>query len=361
VDIPEHYAFVPRIIPPKINYTTSLINAISKTERVLGELKALMDMPHTHRLYSKLIIREAVASSRIEGTAATLDDMLMWDLGKVSKNEAQLLRIQEVLNCRTILQDQWDNIEAGKNLNNNTLKTMYHKLWEDVGWQRYSDEGFRVFQNWIGFGGNISDSKYVPPPPRYIPDLMNDLETFINDSAIPGLLRCAMVHYWFEAIHSFHDGNGRVGRTLLGLMLASYAQLTTPIDVSTYFEKNRLEYYNGLFRISTCSKWNRWFEFILDAIYDTARNTIRRIHRLQNLTERYKREVVTSNEVGLVDVLMENPYTTIPQIEAKLDMSYPGAKHLVDVFVERGMLIEIRTKQRPKVFCAPDILKAITE
>lgn len=363
VDIPEHYAFVPRIVPPKINYTTSLIDMMAKTERVLGELKALMDMLPTHyKLHPIRIIQEAVASSKIEGTTATLDDILMWDMGNVTKKEAQLLRVQEVLNCRAILQDQWNNIEAGGNLNNNTLKTMYQKLWQNVEWQRYSDEGFRVLQNWIGGGRNVSDSKYVPPPPRYVPDLMNDLEEFISDhSDIPDLLRCAMVHYWFEAIHPFHDGNGRVGRILLGLMLASYAQLAIPFDISSYLEKNQLEYYNGLFKISTCSEWNRWFEFILGAIYDTARNSIRRIRRLQNLTEQYKKDAVTGNGVDLVDMLLENPYTTIPQIKARLDMSYPGAKHLVHAFVERGILIEIHTRKRPKMFCAPDILKAIAE
>ena len=239
---------------------------------------------------------------------------------------------------------------------------MYQKLWQNVEWQRYSDEGFRVLQNWIGGGRDISDSKYVPPPPRYVPDLMNDLEEFISGhSDIPELLRCAMVHYWFEAIHPFHDGNGRVGRILLGLMLASYAQLAIPLDISSYLEKNRLEYYNGLFKVGTCSEWNRWFEFILGAIHDTARNSIRRIHRLHNLTERYKKDAVTGNGVDLVDMLLENPYTTIPQIQARLDMSYPGAKNLVYAFVERGILMEVHTKKRPKMFCAPDILKAIAE
>ena len=363
VDIPGHYAFVPSIVPPKINYTTSLIDMISKTERALGELKALMGMLPTHyRLHFKRIIQEAVASSKIEGTTATLNDILMWDMGKVSKKDAQLLRIREVLNYRAILQEQWDNIEAGGDLNNNTLKIMYQKLWQNVEWQRYSDEGFRVLQNWIGGGRNISDSKYVPPPPRYVPDLMNDLEEFISDhSDIPDLLRCAMVHYWFEAIHPFHDGNGRVGRILLGLMLAFYTQLATPLDISSYLEKNRLEYYSGLLKISTCSEWNRWFEFILDAIHDTARNSTRRIRRLQNLIEQYKKDAVTGNGIDLVDMLLENPYTTIPQIQAKLDMSYPGAKHLAYAFMERGILIEIHTRKRPKMFCALDILKAITE
>ena len=156
-------------------------------------------------------------------------------------------------------------------------------------------------------------------------------------------------------------GNGRVGRTLLGLMIYSYAQPAIPLDISLYLEKNRLEYYNGLFKISTCGEWNRWFEFILDAIYDTAGNSIRRIHRLQNFTEQYKKDAVTGNGVDLVDMLPENPYATIPQIRAKLDMSYPGAKHLVCAFVERGISIEIHTEKRPEVFCAPDILKAITE
>lgn len=360
VDIPTHYAFVPRMVLPKINYTTTLIDGISKTERVLGELKALVNTHH--KLHPMRMIQEAVASSKIEGTTATIHDILMWDMNKVSKKEAQLLRVQEVLNYRTILQDQWYNIKSGVALNNNTHKIMYQKLWQNVEWQRHSDEGFRILQNWIGGGREISDSKYVPPPPRYVPDLMHDLERFIHDhSDIHGLLRCAIVHYWFEAIHPFHDGNGRVGRILLGLMLTSYAQLTTPLDISSYLEKNRLGYYSGLFKVSTCSEWNQWFEFILDAIHDTAKNTIQRIHRLQNLTEQYKKDAVTNKGVELVDILLESPYTTIPQIQAKLAMSYPGAKHLVYDFVERGILMNVHTQKRPKLFCAHDILKVITD
>ena len=354
------------MVPPKINYTTSLIDMISKAERALGELKALMGMLPTHyRLHSKRIIQESVASSKIEGTTATLNDILMWDMGKVPKREAQLLRVQEVLNYRAILQDQWDNIETGWDLNNNTLKIMYQKLWRNVEWQRYSDEGFRVLQNWIGGGRNISDSKYVPPPPRYVPGLMNDLEEFISDhSDIPDLLRCAMAHYWFEAIHPFIDGNGRIGRLLIPLVLYEKGIMAEPLlYLSAYFDKHHEQYYDGLLAVSQKSRWLEWIKFFLMAFIEQADEAMENIQRLMTLMRRYKdalrKRSAGGNVVFLMESLFSNPYVTIPHAARFLEVTYPSAKSAVMTLVDAGILQPTDILYRSKVFVARDIEDAL--
>ena len=198
------------------------------------------------------------------------------------------------------------------------------------------------------------------PRPRYVSTLMDDLEAFIIDPpAVPGLLQCAIAHYQFEAIHPFHDGNGRVGRIVLCLMLSAQARLAWPLDISTYIKQRQLQYYNRLFRVSTCSEWNRWFEFILGVIRDAADGSAQRVRRLREESERCKKMANTGNGAALVDMLVEHPMVTVPQIRSRLGMSYPGAKNLAEAFVEMGILAEAPTKRRPRLFLAPRILDLI--
>lgn len=354
-----HHTFIPGSIPPKIKYDNILVGEISRTESSLGELRATAEsfpIPNAlERLFGRI---EAVKSSNMEGTMASFQDTLRWDLDQMSLDEAQSLRMREVLNCWSILQKRWPGARSGEQLNNNTIKAMHRALWHEMeGDERFSGE-YRLHQNWIGGGGNVDNATYIPPPPRYVPTLMDELEAFINDPAgVPGLLQCAIVHYQFEAIHPFHDGNGRVGRIMLCLMLSVHAHLIWPLDISTYIRRKQIQYQNSLFRVSTCSEWHGWFRFVLGIIQDVATGSIRRIRRLQEEIERCKGLSSTSNGIELVDMLVEHPMVTIPQISARLGMSYPGAKHLVETFVEIGILAELRTKRKPRLFFAPNIMK----
>ena len=357
----DYHAFIPGRIPPKIEYDNVLVGEINRTEGSLGELRATAEsfpIPQAlERLFGRM---EAVKSSSIEGTMASFQDTLRWDLDQMSSDEARRLRMREVLNCRSILRKRWPGARSGEQLNNNTIKVMHRSLWHDMeGEEMFSGE-YRLHQNWIGGGGNVDDATYIPPPPKYIPTLMDELEAFINDPVgVPGLLQCAIVHYQFEAIHPFHDGNGRVGRIMLCLMLSVHAQLIWPLDISTYIRRKQTQYQNNLFRVSTCSEWYGWFRFVLSVIQDVATGSIRRIRLLQEEMERCKGLSSTSNGIELVDMLVEHPMVTIPQIRARLGMSYPGAKHLVETFVEIGILTELHTKRKPRLFFAPNIMKLV--
>ena len=356
-----HHAFVPGPIPPNIEYDDRLVGELGRTERSLGALRATVEsFPAPHGLAGMFGGMEAVMSSSIEGTTATFQDTLRWDLGQMSPEDARRLRMREVLNCRSILLERWPNAKSGGPVDNDTIKRMHRSLWLDVeGNEAHSGE-FRLHQNWIGGGRQISDAKYVPPPPRHVSTLMDDLEAFLNDPPdMPGLLQCAIAHYQFEAIHPFHDGNGRVGRIVLCLMLSTQARLAWPLDISTYIKRRQLQYYNRLFKVSTCSEWNRWFEFVLGVIRDAADGSAQRVRRLREESERCKKMASTGNGAALVDMLVERPMVTVPQIRSRLGMSYPGAKNLAEAFVKMGILAEAPTKRRPRLFFAPRILDLV--
>lgn len=368
VDIPGHKAFVPHPIPPRIHYGERLVGRLAEAERHLGGLESLADRLPSPRMLERVFTNlEAVESSRIEGTTATLDDTLKWDLGVVPAESAGNLRMQEVLNCKDIMKEWWENRPA-LHLDISAIEAMHIRLWRRVIQQPVLDEfqtsqllgKFRVHQNWIGGGGDMRDSTYVPPPPRYVPDMMESLVEFINDSSstIPHLLRCAIIHYQFEAIHPFHDGNGRVGRIILGIMLARDT-LPWPLDVSGYLRRNQLAYYNRLSKVSTHSQWNEWFMFFLEAVLDAAKSATGRIKGVLRLSDKYKRMARGNHGAALVDILVEYPYVTIPQLGKRLSMSYPGVKNLVESFVSLGILAEMPTYKKPRLFCARQILSAL--
>lgn len=355
-----HHAFIPSQIPPKIEYDDRLVGELCRTERRLGELAAAEEsfpLPNALGVFGGV---EAVESSRIEGTTATFQDLLRWDLGGMSTQDARRLRMAEVINYRFILRERWQDVKSGGHLDNDAVMDMYHSLWHQIEDDKILADGFRLHQNWIGGGKNILDATYVPPPPRYVPPLMDDLEEFINgESEVSGLLRCAITHYQFEAIHPFHDGNGRVGRLVLCLMLASHARLTWPLDISTYIKQKQMRYYNKLLRVSTHSEWNEWFGFVLGVIRDATTGSIRRIRLLQKEVTQYKKMAKTDNGYALVDMLVETPVITIPHVRNRLGMSYPGTKNLVETFVGLGILEEMVSEKKPRMFFAPRILGAV--
>jgi Fic family protein len=142
-------------------------------------------------------------------------------------------------------------------------------------------------------------------------------------------------------------------------MLSAQAGLAWPLDISTYIKQRQLQYYNRLFKVSTCNEWNRWFEFVLGVIRDAADNSTQRIRRLRLESERCKKMANTSNGVALVDMLVERPMVTVPQIRSRLGMSYPGAKNLAEAFVDLGILAEAPATRRPRLFLAPRILDLV--
>jgi Fic family protein len=224
---------------------------------------------------------------------------------------------------------------------------------------------FRKEQNWVG-AKLIENARYVPPPPQEVPQAMTDLEKYINkqDDEIPTLIQLALIHYQFEAIHPFPDGNGRVGRLLIPLILCERKEISQPLlYLSSYFEKNYNEYIDHMLTISQMGLWERWIEFFLKGVEETCNDAMTRARSLQILQKSYYEKIQrarSSSLLGrLVDLLFEHPAITVPYAAQRLNISYNAAKNNIAHLMEAQILGPAAGDHRPMVFVANDIVKIV--
>src|SRR4051794_11219980 len=245
------------------------------------------------------------------------------------------------------------------------LREVHGKLMADVrGGDRNPGE-FRHVQNWIGPpGSRIDTATYVPPPVHEMHGALDQFERYLHDrSPMPVLLRAALVHYHFEAIHPFLDGNGRVGRLLIAFMLHVENVLDQPLlYLSAFFERHRREYYRRLVEVTMKGAWLEWIEFFLQGVTEQANDAVRRTRELLDLSESYRRKIAPARNAGvlssLIDDLFATPATTIPSVASKLGMSYPAAKKNVQKLVALHIL-KPRRSGRGSVYVAEDVLKIV--
>lgn len=357
-------AFVPNDLPPDMSYDDELIMLLVQAERSVAELKGMgNELENPHVLIRAHLKREAVLSSRMEGTPASLEDLNVYEaIGNVEKNVADRLRLREVANHVHALEDALKKIESpSRPVDLDVIREAHRTLMSGVMGGDNPGE-FRTIQNWIAeTRGTAQTVVYAPPPPERVPDLLRNLEEFLRTghNRISALIQCAIIHYQFEAIHPFLDGNGRIGRLLLPPILYKSGLLPKPLlYLSAYFDRHRQEYYNGLQDINQKSMWNEWIKFFLRAFAEQADETIRRIRRLLDLEGRYReilRKNTGSKEVVLAGHLFANPYITIPRAGEFLRVTYPSAKRVITVLAGVGILEQTDTAGRGKVFVAKEI------
>ena len=223
----------------------------------------------------------------------------------------------------------------------------------------------RRLQVHIGPSARMGDATFIPAPANEIPRLLSDLEKFIHsDSEIPALLRLAMIHYQFESIHPFHDGNGRIGRLLISLLLASEKILPQPLlYLSAFFERHRPEYYENLLHVSTRGSWNEWFLYFLEAVRDQSLDAITTANRLSDLRDDCHARLHMPRATGLlhklVDSLFGNPALTVSQAARLLSVTYRAAQQNVDRLVESGILREVTGRKRNRIFISDEIIRAV--
>ena len=362
--------FIPNPLPPKITYDDELVMSLVHAERKLAELKGRGDLlPNPNILIRPYLTREAVLSSKIEGTLASMTDLLQYEaVGGFSEEEAERLRLNEVSNYVKVLREKIREINSdGRLIDLDMIQQSHSMLMNNVRGGDKNPGEFRTIQNWIvKYGDTAENSVYTPPPPELIPSLLEQLEQFIRNppANLSTVMLCAFLHYQFEAIHPFADGNGRIGRVLISLILAEKGLLPQPLlYLSAYFEKNLDNYYEGLLMISQESKWKEWLKFFLRAIMITADEAIENIQRLLNLQKKYKEKLkeshVSGSAVLLVDYLLGNPFITVPRAGKYLQLTYPSAKSAVQRLMNVGILEEIQTHHNTKMFVAREIAKAI--
>jgi len=363
-------AFVPHPLPPTIAYDGHLLGVLSDADRALGELNGLGRMlPDPDLLISPFVHREAVLSSKIEGTQASVTDLYALEAGQPGQADPSPRRsadVQEVANYIDSLKHGLERIRTFP-LSLRLLGELHLRLMTDVRGNEARPGEFRTSQNWIGTAGCLlRDATYVPPPPDVLMDVLGQLELYLHadDEANPPLVRLAVVHGQFEMIHPFLDGNGRIGRLLLTLLLVHWGLLSMPLlYLSAFFERRRSEYYAGLLGISRHGAWERWIAFFLEGVRSEALDAAARAKRLQDLQHRWRERFTgirgSALTLRLVDVLFEGPILTIPRAQALLGVTYPSAKVHVDKLVSAGILMPFGSRTYGRAFAAEDILRVI--
>ena len=343
---PEAYrAFVPAPLPPEIALDLDLVRTLSEADRALGELAGLgRNLANPHLLIRPFLRREAVLSSRIEGTEADLADVYAFEAERQTRsaNTGRGTDAREVHNYVVALESGLERL-ATLPVSLRLIREIHGQLMDGVRGDQATPGEFRTVQNWIGPAGcEKHEATYVPPPAPQMTEALYSLESYLHaDDGYPPLVRLALSHYQFEAIHPFLDGNGRVGRLLLILMLVEQNLLPLPLlYLSAYFERHRQRYYDLLLGVSTRGDWRAWVEFFLRGVASEARDAVDRAKRLQDLRQTW-RERLTDSRVSAklleaADILFERPVLTIPQLQDLLGVHYNTARGYVEKMHEAG-------------------------
>jgi len=357
-----HKAFLPHNLPPQLDLLP-LVEPLGKTIQLLGELNgAARRTENPYILVEPLQRREALTTSAMEGTHTTIENLVFEEENpNASKDE----NAQETFNYIVALRMALRNLEKYP-ISHRIIKEAHIRLLSGLSNDRGANKRpgeYKQDQNWIGGGRNIANARYVPPPPERTQACMDGLEKYINRSdqlLTQKVLDLGLVHYQFEAIHPFGDGNGRIGRMLLTLMPLQSGLLNLPLlYVSPYLEKHKDEYIDLMYAVSTKSAWGAWLQFFLSAIQATCKDTIEKIDSLIGLQKEYKQRAASIGRSAkipeTIDSFFRSPSTTVPRTMERLGVTYRAAQSILEKLVSVGILSEV-PNTFPKRFVAREIL-----
>lgn len=356
-----YLAFVPAPLPPKLTYSPDLVTLISKADAALSELSGLGRLlPNPHLLIAPWMAREAVLSSRIEGTRASLSDVLIDEVGGVGPKPPDDLG--EVRNYIVALEHGIQRLPKLP-LSLRLVREVHAKLMTGVRGDKATPGEFRRSQNWIGATGSTpATATYVPPPVENLADCLGDWEKFLHQrDAMPDLVQCALMHEQFEAIHPFLDGNGRVGRLLITLFLIERGRLSQPLlYLSDYIDEHRQDYYDLLQRVRTHGDWDSWLRYFIHGVQVTAADAVKQTSHVIELREKFRSRISDKPKaLALVDQLFTNPYLTVARVQDVLKISNPTARKLIDLLVERKLIVQMGKRRWAKLYLSREVLEAI--
>jgi Fic family protein len=362
-----HRAFVPNPLPPVFPWSPDLVAVLSEADRALGELAGLCrSLPNPRLLIQPFVRREAVLSSCIEGARASLFDLYAYEVVQLALFESPS-DVQEVYNYVQALEYGLERLQTLP-LSLRLIRELHTRLMAGVRGKHQKPGEFRRNQNWIGPPGcTLDTATFVPPPPAEMQEALDDFEEFLHTlSSLPPLVRLGMIHYQFEAIHPFLDGNGRIGRLLITLLLCAWNLLPQPfLYLSAYFVAYQQNYYSLLLAVSQRGAWEDWLGFFLSGVAEQARDAVVRAGRLLNLGERYREQFQAARAAArllqLVDLLFARPVLTVREVEAALGVSFSTVQRYMNQLEERGLLREITGQARNRVYRADEVLQVIEE
>lgn len=330
-------------------------NLLSKADRTLGELNAFSQLIPDVDFFIKMhITKEATKSSRIEGTQTSIEDALQSEEYITSEKIDDWQEVHNYIEAMNFSIEQLNKLP----LSNRLLKQTHKKLLQGVRGKHKLPGEFRTSQNWIG-GSSLTDAAFIPPHHTDLPDLMADLEKFLNNDElqVPQLIRIAIAHYQFETIHPFLDGNGRLGRLLITLYLVSNKILNKPaLYLSDFFERNRSHYYDNLTVVRTKNNLKQWLTFFLVGITETAQNSIETFNAIIKLrhTVEEKQIILLGKRVPLakqfINYLYSKPIIDATEVAKVLDVNISTAHRLIQDFEKLNILKEQTGYKRNRVF-----------
>lgn len=349
--------FIPPKLPPDIDYT-NLIKEIGQAHNNIGKLNGLLiNIPNPVLLTTPLLTKEAVLSSRIEGTQATLDDVFKYEAEeKISEEGEKEKDIREIINYRKAMSmaiDELKNRPIGENL----IKKIHFYLLNSVRGTNKNRGNLRTMQVYTGAPGTpIEEATYIPPPITEIPSLLSNWESYINsEQEKDPLVQIGIAHYQFEAIHPFMDGNGRIGRLLIPLFLYQRKLLSYPLlYISEFFERNRKLYYGLLRGVKEEGNWENWIRFFLTGLIEQSLETQITVLEIFSLYNKTKNKIAAVNSVyamNLLDIIFANPIVSFISIKKLLKTrSNQTIYNLLKKFVEIGILEEVSGRKRNRIY-----------
>jgi Fic family protein len=357
-------AFLPAPLPPVLEWTPRLIGVLSDADRRIGRLAGEGGrLPNPHVLMRPFVRREAVLSSKIEGTQATLGELLAAEAGAAVDRSPEELRevgnyVVALEHGISLLKELPLCVRLGREL--------HEKLMEDVRGQHAAPGLFRTTQNWIGKpGSTLATATFIPPPPSEVEPCLAAWERFLYESELPPLVTIALAHYQFEAIHPFLDGNGRVGRLLITLFLAQRKILPTPLlYLSTFFEATRRDYYDGLRGVSERGAWQDWLEYFLQGIARMSEDALNRATRINDLLAEWRSKLAgnsTNTPLRVLALLAANPFLTISGSAKQLKVAFTTAQRAIERLEKHGVMQQVSDAKRDRVYCARALLNILEE
>ncbi|MBI2763703.1 MAG: Fic family protein [Chloroflexi bacterium] len=363
-------AFVPSPLPPRLDITDDLFRSLSEADRALGELSGLgRTMSNPDLLINPFIRKEAVLSSKIEGTRATLTDLYLFEAQAAHGPVGEAVGdVQEVMNCMAALRYGLGRIDELP-MSARLIRELHKRLMTGVRGQERSPGDFRTTQNWIGAPGSLlADASYVPPPPPEMDQAITEFERYVHRDRDPHppLIRLGLIHVQFEMIHPFIDGNGRIGRLLTSLLLVHWKLLPVPLlYLSAYFERERDAYYHHLNAVSDHGAWADWLGFFLRGVAEQSHDATARAKRLQDLQTAWREAVTHARSsallVRLVDHLFKSPVITVTAVRDLLGVTYPAAKANLEKLVQAGVVEPFDESGYGRRYWAPQVIRTIGE
>ncbi|NTU45016.1 MAG: Fic family protein [Chlorobiaceae bacterium] len=354
--------FVPESVNVQWQWKDAQLGALlEKASISVGELNAYARLvPNTELFIQLHVTKEAVVSSRIEGTRTQLDEAFMPEEEVLPERRNDWLEVRNYTQALNRAIAQLDTLPVSSRM----LRNAHQILLSGVRGEHKQPGEFRRSQNWIG-GASLQDAVFIPPAHHYIGELMGDLENFLHNQEIfvPALIRIGIAHYQFETIHPFLDGNGRIGRLLITLYLVSERILHKPLlYLSSFFEKDKSLYYDNLTRAREKNDLLHWLKYFLVGVDETARNASQTLSEVLALKQT-KEQLITEKSgrraksaLSLLGHLFINPVVTVKQVKIVCDLSIKSANDLVELFQSEGILKEISGQTRYRIFVFSEYL-----